>query len=191
MSRNAPLQKEEVLRDDQIPFIVSTRKYLLPQSPVFSWECWLFCTILTRVESPATSKIFLTSMLADPETCAQGWRYFDGSCYRIASESLAFASARNVCVAQGADLVKISSSQENTFIRDEASDETWIGLEKAQGGSFYWKDDSAVSYSNWKDGAPGSDTCVVMGVNGTWRDSPCSFTPSKYVCEQGNCENSN
>ncbi|KAL9957163.1 hypothetical protein ACROYT_G038767 [Oculina patagonica] len=120
----------------------------------------------------------------DPETCAQGWQYFDGSCYKIASESLAFASARNSCVAQGADLVKISSSEENTFVRDEASGETWIGLEKALDNSFYWTDESRAFFTNWKDGSPGSDDCAVMDVNGTWRDSLCSFTPSKYVCEQ-------
>lgn len=127
-------------------------------------------------------------MLTDPETCAQGWQYFDGSCYKIASESLAFASARNSCVAQGADLVKISSSEENTFVRDEASGETWIGLEKALDNSFYWTDESRAFFTNWKDGSPGSDDCAVMDVNGTWRDSLCSFTPSKYVCEQGKCE---
>ena len=130
---------------------------------------------------------FLTPfMLTDPETCAQGWQYFDGSCYKVASESDAFVPARSSCLAQGADLVKISSTEENTFVKDEASDEIWIGLEKTQDDdSFYWKDGSEVSYKNWKDGSPGNDTCVVMDVNGKWRDSQCSFTPSKYVCEQG------
>lgn len=121
----------------------------------------------------------------DPETCEQGWEYFDGSCYKIASENLTFASARNSCVAQGADLVKISSEEENTFLTEKALDKAWIGLKKAQDDSFYWQDGSAVSYKKWKDGLSRSNPCVVMDVNGTWQDSLCSFTPNKYICEQG------
>ena len=124
-------------------------------------------------------------IFTDPETCAQAWEYFDGSCYKIASESLAFASARNSCVAQGADLVKISSEEENTFLTEKASDEAWIGLERAQNDPFYWQDGSNVSFKKWKDGLPGSNACVVLDVNGTWRDSHCSFTPNKYICERG------
>lgn len=81
--------------------------------------------------------------------------------------------------------MKISSEEENTFLKDQASDEAWIGLEKAQDDSFYWQDGSGVSFSKWKDGLPAGNACVVMDVNGTWRDSQCSFTPNKYICEQG------
>lgn len=107
------------------------------------------------------------------------------------SESLAFASARNSCVSQGADLVKISSSEENSFLTEKALDEAWIGLEKAQDNSFYWQDGSGMSFSKWKDGLPASNACVIMDANGTWRDSQCSFTPNKYICEQGKCQSQN
>ena len=100
------------------------------------------------------------------------------------SESLKFASARNSCVAQGADLVKISSEEENTFLMEKTSDEAWIGLKKAQKDSFYWQDGSGVGFTKWKKGSSRSNSCVVMDVNGTWQDSLCSSTPNKYVCEQ-------
>lgn len=129
--------------------------------------------------------------MTDPESCATGWQYFDGSCYKVMSQSLAFQSARNSCLTQGAELVKISSEEENAFVRNSVGGEAWIGLEKAQDGSFYWKDGSALSFTKWKGGLPGSDSCVVMEVNGTWRNSVCSFTPGKYICEQGKYKREN
>ena len=133
--------------------------------------------------------IVILVMITDPQTCPQVWKYFDGSCYKVVSESLAFTAARNSCVTQGADLVKISSSSENTFVGDEASGVAWIGLKKAPDNFYHWTDGLKSSFSNWVAGVR-TDDCVVMDTNGTWQSSPCSTTPSKYICEQGECENS-
>lgn len=81
--------------------------------------------------------------------------------------------------------MKISSEEENTFLTEKTSDEAWIGLAKEQNDSFYWQDGLGFSFTKWKDGLSRSDACVVIDVNGTWRDSQCSFTPNKYICEQG------
>jgi len=126
-------------------------------------------------------------MVADPDTCAAGWEYFDGSCYKVTATNLSASAARDACLSETADLVKITSEEENTFVSTLAAGEVWIGLEKnAQDGLFYWKDGMRKSYSNWrKDSSPGNDPCVVMEADGDWRTASCTFTPTKYVCEQG------
>lgn len=80
--------------------------------------------------------------------------------------------------------MKISSEEENTFVKNETGSQAWIGLEQTD-NAFYWKDGSGVSFKKWKSGSSGS--CVVMEVEGTWRKSDCSITPGKYICEQGKC----
>ena len=122
--------------------------------------------------------------ITDRAGCASDWSYFDGSCYQVLSGNLTFQLARNSCLSKGADLVKISSEEENTFVKNETRGEAWIGLEQTD-STFYWKDGSGLSFNKWKNGSSGS--CVVMEVEGTWRKSSCSLTPGKYICEQGRC----
>lgn len=80
--------------------------------------------------------------------------------------------------------MKISSEEENTFVKNETGSQAWIGLEQTD-NAFYWKDGSGMSFNKSISGSSGS--CVVMEVNGTWRKSDCSITPGKYICEQGKC----
>ena len=77
--------------------------------------------------------------------------------------------------------MKISSEEENTFVKNETGSQAWIRIEQTD-NAFYWKDGSGVSFKEWKNESSGS--CVVMEVDGTWRKSNCS-APGKYICEQG------
>ena len=127
-------------------------------------------------------------MFTDPDTCATGWEYFDGSCYKVTTQSLTASAARTACVNDNADLVKITSEEENAFVRTLAAGEAWIGLETPQGGSeFYWKDGVKISYDKWKGGSPTptSGVCAVMEASGHWRNDTCSNTAPKYACEKG------
>ena len=123
-------------------------------------------------------------MITDPYTCATGWEFFDGSCYKVNATSLSADAARDACVNEGADLVKITSEGENSFVNTLAAGEAWIGL-KDESGTFYWKDGTQVSYTKWKSPSPGNNSCVVMESNGDWGSVLCASTPPKYVCEQG------
>ena len=125
-----------------------------------------------------------TILIADPDTCATGWEYFDGSCYKVNATSLSADAARDACVNEGADLVKITSEEENSFVNTLAAGEAWIGL-KDDSGSFYWKDGTKVSYTKWKSQSPGNGPCVVLESSGDWKRVSCTATPQKYVCEQG------
>lgn len=96
------------------------------------------------------------------------------------------SAAREACLSESADLVKITSEEENSFVNSIAQGEAWIGLEKGQDRVFYWKDGVRNSFNGkWKTGSPGSDPCVVMESGGAWRNILCSLTAPKYVCEQG------
>ncbi|XP_068673513.1 polycystin-1-like [Montipora foliosa] len=120
----------------------------------------------------------------DPDICVQGWEYFDGSCYRVSSANLSASRARNACLVDAADLVKITSMGENSFVHSLILGEVWIGLEQdTQGGAFHWKDGAKVSFRQWS-GSRGSNPCVVMDVNGDWKTVNCSNNAPKYVCEK-------
>lgn len=123
-------------------------------------------------------------IITDPDTCETGWEFFDGSCYKVTATSLSPTAARDACVNETADLVKITSEEENTFVSTLAAGEAWIGLEKAQDGAFYWKDGVKISYNKWKSGDSRSNPCVVIESRGDWRSVLCSSTPPKYVCEK-------
>ena len=129
----------------------------------------------------------LSIIISDPETCAAGWEFFDGSCYKLKTTNLSASAARDACLSETANLVKITSKEENTFVSTLAAGEAWIGLEKnARDGLLYWKDGMRNSYSNWTNGSlPRTYPCVVIEADGGWCTVGCTLTSPKYVCEQG------
>ncbi len=61
--------------------------------------------------------------------CGRGWTEFDGSCYVFIRDLKNWYSARRFCRGYGADLVSISSVDENDFVADLAEgNEAWIGM---------------------------------------------------------------
>ena len=65
---------------------------------------------------------------------------FKGKCYKFSAEKKTWQDARQQCVAQGADLVKIDDKDENDFLKNHSDDNTWIGLQKDIVGIFRWTD---------------------------------------------------
>ncbi|EDO26403.1 predicted protein, partial [Nematostella vectensis] len=75
--------------------------------------------------------------------CPDGWRKFQDSCYWSDARHMSWYSARSTCLSLGGDLVKISSSQENSFVaRIKRHQLAWIGLKK-QGSWFRWVVDNS------------------------------------------------
>ena len=129
-------------------------------------------------------------MFTDPDYCPVGWEYFDGSCYKVSPSNLSASAAREACVSETADLVKITSDEENAFVRSLLIGDVWIGLElELSDGLYYWKDGMKVSYEKWNNGSSSGD-CVVMESSGNWSKTSCSSNTSRYVCEQGNVSSS-
>ena len=129
-------------------------------------------------------------VFTDPDSCPVDWKYFDGSCYKVSPSNLSVSAAREACVSETADLVKIASEEENAFVRSLLKGDAWIGLKrKPNDGLYYWRDGMNVSYEKWSNGSSSGD-CVVMESSGNWSKTSCSSYTSRYVCEQGNVSSS-
>ena len=129
-------------------------------------------------------------MFTDPDSCPVGWEYFDGSCYKVSPSNLSASAAREACVSETADLVKITSEEENAFVRSLLKGDFWIGLKRKPNDElYYWRDGMKVSYEKWNNGSSSGD-CVVMESSGNWSKTSCSSYTPRYVCEQGNVSSS-
>lgn len=115
-----------------------------------------------------------------------------------------FFDARRYCLKKNADLVTISSAEENTFVLNlahiRAPDKyyLWIGLHGDSRNRFRWLADGTSAsdgktFSNWKAGEPNGgsvENCGHMLLmkdqdHGKWNDLPCD-TPNKpiFACER-------
>ena len=120
-------------------------------------------------------------------------------CDTAATWQNAFAN----CQTAGAQLVKIDDSAENTWLRSQVTQETWIGAsDMAQEGSWLWAQDGSQfwlgnnngaavggAFAAWSTGEPNgysSSTinadCATLQTDGQWRDQSCDAT-YPYVCE--------
>ena len=70
------------------------------------------------------------------------WIEFQGKCYKFSEDKQNWQGARQQCLAQGADLVKIDDKDEDAFLKSHASNDvsTWIGLKRDSAGKFKWTD---------------------------------------------------
>ncbi|XP_042566326.1 CD209 antigen-like [Clupea harengus] len=86
--------------------------------------------------------------------CADGWQYFDGSCYHFSTDTKNWTESRDACVTMGGHLVIINSQQELDFLnaRREMGDGRsqrdfhWIGLTDAEEeGEWRWVDNTPLT----------------------------------------------
>ncbi|XP_068761939.1 perlucin-like protein [Montipora capricornis] len=128
-------------------------------------------------------------------SCPEGWVLFDDFCYNARDTVKTWQEARDYCSEMNADLVKITSQQENDFVlalaRRDAPDveQVWIGLLwHARGANFWWSDLSVPVYKNWAPNEPNgnaNEPCGMMftgkktdqrpqTASGYWNDLKCS-----------------
>ncbi|XP_036973174.1 macrophage mannose receptor 1 [Acanthopagrus latus] len=138
---------------------------------------------------------------------ANGWRQFGSSCYKL--HALAWKSwteARHDCVQDGADLVSITSADEEQFVTgslDSSHFDLWIGFStlkcnkiscqvEAGNEQFTWSDAQTVDYTNWGPNEPAGDAqtgiCAAKikeetGEFGKWRGHMCRYE-RPYMCER-------
>uniref|UniRef100_A0A669EQ60 C-type lectin domain-containing protein n=1 Tax=Oreochromis niloticus TaxID=8128 RepID=A0A669EQ60_ORENI len=103
---------------------------------------------------------------------ANGWMTYGSNCYKFKSDTRkSWTSARHDCVADGADLVSITSAEENQFVTSPTGISMWMGGHDSitEGG---WE---------WTDGSP--PNLIMLINNGYWNDDNCGYKRG-YVCKR-------
>ena len=125
--------------------------------------------------------------------------FFGGSEYWFCDDHRDWTTARSKCQAVGMDLVRVNSSAENTFLKNNVDSDTSIGATDTAvegawlwtiGGNQFWSggsNGSAVGglFANWDSGQPnnlGNQDCGQLKTSGKWIDEGCSDNED-YICE--------
>ncbi len=130
--------------------------------------------------------------------CPHTWIAFDGSCYKLETDEKDWNSAEAFCNAEGAQLVKIETAEENDFIKKEfliGKVDYWIGLTDARNeNDWQWSDGCKLTgYTNWRPGQPNgyNEDCAMIRIgnfngydnDGQWHDEACTYTKG-FICEK-------
>nr|BAC54022.1 C-type lectin 1 [Anguilla japonica] len=128
------------------------------------------------------------------DTCPEGWKGFNGCCYKHFDLLKNWREAEFYCMIRGGHLASVHSNVEYQFLRElnKASDPQdsmfWIGLtDIRKEGTWVWSDGSAVDFTTWNPGQPddwqGNEDCVHANVpeQKNWNDVDCS-TPYRFIC---------
>jgi len=128
-------------------------------------------------------------------TCDTNWSKYSNHCYRLFKEAVSWQSAKQKCVDKGGYLVTITSSAEQTFIRNLYNGSgtdmaTSIGLSDiALETDFKWVTGEAYVFKYWRSGnpddTPPGEDCVSFNQqeDNRWNDDGCS-KGFFYICER-------
>ncbi|XP_068506314.1 uncharacterized protein [Syngnathus scovelli] len=141
---------------------------------------------------------------ASASKCALGWFAHGTDCYKKVKEPNGWLGARHHCVWQGGDLVSITSSAEEDFVKGTMGEDTrfWLGLSnqkcgkvwcRFEGGSqnLTWSDNQTTTYTNWASNQlKSADVASCAYVNqggsgepGKWRSGSCRSSLA-YMCKR-------
>ncbi|XP_067088357.1 macrophage mannose receptor 1-like [Osmerus mordax] len=147
-------------------------------------------TILTRERDD------FKRLLNEVPSCPAGWLKFGCSCYYVSTERKNWADSRQDCRERGADLVIINSLEEQVFLNNNITKNTWIGLsDRARGGNYIWVDGTPLTTPEfWSPGQPNNipsgyldQDCGEIVSSAlpprTWNDAACNNN-SYWVCER-------
>ncbi|VDD86598.1 unnamed protein product [Enterobius vermicularis] len=116
----------------------------------------------------------------DPlESCRPGFNEFQGFCYNIETKRVAYEVAQNFCLANGADIVWVTSSKEQGFLNGLASSHPfWLSL-VLESGSWVWKAEESPSFLNWKHGEP-NHCCPEEEASNAFSE-PSGWSDTSYL----------
>ncbi|XP_041372904.1 galactose-specific lectin nattectin-like [Gigantopelta aegis] len=126
--------------------------------------------------------------------CPLYWTLHKDSCYTIPQIPQSWTSAMAFCMAHGAHLAEITSSEENHFVlqlvkQNHPSEvELWIGgTDAVSEGHWVWTHSGTLlGYQNWDVNEPNSysdgEQCLTFRTNGKWNDGHCNVT-LHGICE--------
>uniref|UniRef100_I3KML2 C-type lectin domain-containing protein n=1 Tax=Oreochromis niloticus TaxID=8128 RepID=I3KML2_ORENI len=120
--------------------------------------------------------------------CEDGWKQHGGKCYFFSTSKSSWNESSAECITKGGDLVKIDSSEEQSY-----DDFFWIGLtDSAVEGRWLWVDGSPLNESltfwfshepdDWTGEDPGGEDCASMEKT-HWFDISCKLN-QKSICEK-------
>ena len=122
--------------------------------------------------------------------CPAEWEYFQGSCYFLSPYMKTWSDAVESCFSKGADMVKLSSKEENQFIHRSGKN-WWLGLQRdgANNNVFKWNDGSIAVFTRWSAGEPNNsgnnEKCAeYYHQTELWNDLNCE-QQKRLACEKG------
>jgi hypothetical protein len=122
----------------------------------------------------------------------------DGVAYVVCSPGVAWATARDRCIALDMHLARIDDTSENSWLATKVAGNTWIGGNDMVEDDWVWVDNSsqfwdgdengdAVTYAAWLSGepndSPAPQDCAAIGADAKWRDFNCNTDLLPYACE--------
>lgn len=125
------------------------------------------------------------------ETCPRDWLFFNNACYQVNLDKKNIQDATDSCLNNGAGILTLRSSEEETFLRGELEKDNlnnlfyWLGAKYSPSkGNFAWPDDTEVVYNAWNPGEPrfGLDCSLMMNRKG-WGTDRCDMERS-YICKK-------
>ncbi|KAM4878251.1 uncharacterized protein FYW23_015843 [Sylvia borin] len=132
----------------------------------------------------------LCQAIEDSRKCPPGWQFYHSSCYYFSSLSRAWADARSFCRAFDADLVVVSTEDEQLFlVRNIQSNNTyWMGVtDKQHKGKWIWVTGRSPTFGFWdvweEDPDREHKDCGAMRGNGRWVNERCS-EGRRWICER-------
>lgn len=119
---------------------------------------------------------------------------FRGSHYKaFLDTNSTWWEAKFACDDIGGELVVISSSQENEFVRRLAKDHlVWLGgTDEFEEGKWTWDNGEEFKFKSWDQGQPsgtnGFNFLILNGKSGKWADTTdFSGKVKGYICEWKN-----
>ena len=121
--------------------------------------------------------------------CRSNWEYFQGSCYLFTNHHKTWPDAMKYCRDQGGDLLKVTSGEENNFVR-RSGKRWWLALRRdaIHKDIFKWNDGSLPAVAFWGPHEPNNymnrEECGELLDSGVWNDFPCHV--NQYTaCEKG------
>ncbi|CAG2224536.1 unnamed protein product [Mytilus edulis] len=116
--------------------------------------------------------------------CHTGWIHFQNSCYLFGNDKLNWYEASSSCLSHHADLVKVETVDEETFLKTTAralgTRIFWLGArDDITEGIWVWSaDDSDLDYYDWYLNEPnnsgGNEDCLELSDlhSCKWNDAP-------------------
>ncbi|KAM9787624.1 macrophage mannose receptor 1-like isoform 1-T1 [Syngnathus typhle] len=136
--------------------------------------------------------------------CAPGWRGYGTSCYKKMGVPNGWLGAWHHCVSEGGNLVSITSSSEERFVKTTMAkyNHFWLGLSnqkcdtvwcRFEGGSqkLTWSDGQTTTHRNWASNqleSAGVASCAYVAQKaskypGKWRSGSCASSLA-YMCKR-------
>lgn len=106
--------------------------------------------------------------------------------YRVRTDALRFAAARDACVALGGHLMTIESAEEQAAVGKLLALDVWLGATRNANG-FQWVTGQPLTEPTFwgkaqPDNASGKEDCLAFSKSDTWSDVGCD-SARPFVCE--------